>query len=246
MKKFALVDPEELKRLKMGQGSTENSREFHTVDQRLNAMARLHSNMEKTLEGGENDDLKAKLYSQAFQEFLELKDRTPSSSLFQLPTKKPELPISNITKTVPKNFRTKAEQLAEWIKQSGTMAWDETGRLIIDGKPMENTNIIDLINDALRRRTQFSPYGRDVFAENLRKKKAPHELVGNEAYWEDENGAFSTPPQHFPRQLSPSTSGKKRPPRISGVAKKILTSAKKKGRSRSFSDDINWSTDLNL
>jgi hypothetical protein len=238
MKKYALVHPEELKKWKQNEGINPVSQEYHTVDPRLNAMARLDTVMENTLESGSrmNTDQKATVYSQALQEFLDLKERGYiPRGVSQQNQMKRELGVSDIAKTVPKNFKTKAEQLAEWIKQTGTMSWDETGRLIVDGTPVDNTNIIDLINDALRRRKKFSPYGRDIFAENLKKRNAPHELVGNDIYWGEKEGPNSTSPQPSPEQATPSTSraGKRKPSRLP-------VSVQKK------SSKLNWSTDINL
>jgi hypothetical protein len=151
------------------------------------------------------------------------------------------------------------------------MAWDEEGRLIIDGKPMENTNIINLINDALRRRRKFSPEGTDIFAEQLRRRNAPHELVMNEAYWgeNDNDISFNTPkqntfdtlkqnsPQFFatpassirgktPNTIKSTKRTLKSPRVVSGVASTSLKSARKQKKPEGDAKFLNWSTDFNL
>lgn len=244
MRKFALVDPEELQRWKMAAEKPQNQQEFHTVNPRLNAMARLDTLMEKTLDSKVNEEEKARMYSQTLQEFLDLKDQGHLSvaEQFKEVKYKRELPVSDIASTVPKQFRTKAEQLAEWIKHSGTMSWDETGRLIVDGKVMENTNIIDLINDALRKRKKFAPHGRDIFVENLRKRNAPRELVGNEAYWEEEEERFSPPPPHFHPEPTPSTSSVGKIKHMHNRRKMPYS----EGKTRKKPSEENWSGDINL
>ena len=261
------------KQWKLAQETPTRLQEYHNVDPRLNAMAILDTTMENALESGSdlNTDQKATAYSQALQEFLDLKNRGYVSNIQQANDIKKQLPVSEITKTVPKVFKSKAEQLAEWIKQSGTMAWDEEGRLIIDGKPMENTNIIDLINDALRRRKKFSPEGRDIFAEQLRRRNAPHELVMNEAYWgENDNdisfntpkqNTFDTPKQNYPQffatpassirgknhtNIKPAKRTLTSPRVVSGVVNSSLKSTRKQKKPAGAAKLLNWSSDFNL
>ena len=193
MKKYVLISPEELRELKRDKLNQQKKEEYKFIDPRLNTLMRLDSSMQNTLSDSKmSDEEKAQLYAQDVQEFLAYKKQqnqpTPSFTAEQV-TPSPNInsiSTMDIVKTAPKKFQGKAERLAELLKASGKVAWDQYGRLLIDGKPMDGTNIIDLVNDAIRKRKNFNPKGRRFFAEKLRSMNAPKELVGNTSYWKEE------------------------------------------------------------
>ena len=57
-----------------------------------------------------------------------------------------------ILESVPLSYRSKAEQLLSWLENNSKITWDEEGRIKVYGKPIANSNIVDLINDTVRGR----------------------------------------------------------------------------------------------
>lgn len=228
MRKFVLISPEELARLRTNKNHQENTQEYKIVNPRLNTLMRVDNEMTSTLKNPHlSQEEKAQSYSRDLEEFLTYKNHNSVVASKEL--KSPVftgVSTLDISKTAPKTLRNKAERLAELIKDSGKISWDDRGRLIIDGEAMEGTNIIDLINDALRRRKAFVPSGRNYFAHQLRQMNAPRELVGNPSYWEEqverEGQKFVSP------EKTPTKATKRR---------RHFTKSK---------EDIDWSTDIDL
>ena len=79
--------------------------------------------------------------------------------------------------TVPKTMQAKARRLMEHIKRD--IAWTARGELIHEGVPVVGSNVVDLVNDLLRKR-KTDPTGWQPFAQ-LRAINLPMELVGNVA-----------------------------------------------------------------
>ena len=59
------------------------------------------------------------------------------------------------------------------------MSWDEDGTVKLYGKPIQGSNIIDLVNDVVRQRKGSEPTGWQLFAEGLRKLNIPQDVIGN-------------------------------------------------------------------
>lgn len=255
MKKFILMDPDELKRLKTSKEI--NSDEYKIVNPRLNAMARLNKTIEERLvDDSTSDDEKAKSFIQAFNDFLLFKNQYLNQTAYTGQLKQPSIESSDmkgisaneIGKTVPKNLRSKAERLAELLKESGKIAWDKQNRLIINGQPVEGTNIIDLINDALRRRKTFVPRGRHIFAAQLRDLNAPRELVGNVDYW-DESGESSSHDGDYVSPLKTPQKPRRRPVASGSSSRKQSVKTRRRAdwtKNRPSIEEIKWSRDINM
>ena len=80
--------------------------------------------------------------------------------------------------TVPKTMQGKARRLMERLKRN--MSWTARGELIHEGVPVAGSNVVDLVNDLLRKR-KTDPTGWQPFARHLRAMNLPIELVGNVA-----------------------------------------------------------------
>ena len=172
--------------------------EYKVVDPRLNAMARINTSIGDilTTEQGLTEETKANVVANQLGKFLHLKNRSqyPHETAWGRHMENGEgeekhegdiekgLSAHTIVKTVPGSFRRKAERLTEFLKSSGRISWSDSGRLLVNGKEIENTNIVDLVNDALRQRKKFAPPGWEIFARELRRMNAPQELVGNAKY----------------------------------------------------------------
>ena len=85
---------------------------------------------------------------------------------------------ADVVDTVPKTMQGKARRLMERLKRN--MSWTARGELIHEGVPIAGSNVVDLVNDLLRKRTT-DPTGWQPFARQLRAMNLPMELVGNVA-----------------------------------------------------------------
>ena len=85
---------------------------------------------------------------------------------------------ADVVDTVPKTMQAKARCLIEHLKRD--VAWTARGELIHKGVPVAGSNVVDLVNDLLRKR-KTDPTGWQPFARQLRAINLPMELVGNVA-----------------------------------------------------------------
>ena len=83
---------------------------------------------------------------------------------------------ADVVDTVPKTMQPKARRLMEHLKRD--VAWTSRGELIHEGVPVAGSNVVDLLNDLLRKR-KTDPTGWQPFARKLRAISLPMELVGN-------------------------------------------------------------------
>ena len=65
-------------------------------------------------------------------------------------------------------MKTRARQLVKKLKENKDLiTWDDKAQLVYQGKPVPGSNVIDLVNDALRHRKNFNPQGWRLFAKAL-------------------------------------------------------------------------------
>ena len=83
---------------------------------------------------------------------------------------------ADVVDTVPKTMQVKARRLMEHLKRD--IAWTARGELIHEGVPIVGSNVVDLVNDMLRKR-KTDPIGWQPFARQLRTINLPMELIGS-------------------------------------------------------------------
>ena len=83
---------------------------------------------------------------------------------------------ADVVDTVPKTMQVKARRLMEHLKRD--ISWTARGELIHEGVPVVGSNVVDLVNDLLRKR-KTDPIGWQPFARQLRTINLLMELVGN-------------------------------------------------------------------
>ena len=59
------------------------------------------------------------------------------------------------------------------------LSWTDRGELLHDGTPVPGSNMVDLVNDVLRKRRKSDPVGWQAFAQQHKRINLPMELVGN-------------------------------------------------------------------
>ena len=116
-------------------------------------------------------------------------------------------PSSGIEATVPKTMQAKARRLMEHLKRD--VAWTARGELIHEGVPVSGSNVVDLVNDLLRKR-KTDPTGWQPFARQLRAINLPMELVGNVARRAYIRQATTTTPSRRPAATSRAAAGSAR------------------------------------
>ena len=90
---------------------------------------------------------------------------------------------SEIIDSVPKIMRKKARRLLDKIRTGSGVEWNDRGQLLINNTVVPGSNIVDLVNDVLRKRRQFEPVGWQPFVRVLREMNVPMDLVGNPERW---------------------------------------------------------------
>ena len=86
--------------------------------------------------------------------------------------------------SVPKSMQRKAKLLIDKIKSRSDIRWNDKGELVYKRKVVPGSNIVDLVNDTMRKRKRFQPTGWEVFATGLKEANVPQELVGNPRQWD--------------------------------------------------------------
>ena len=89
-----------------------------------------------------------------------------------------------ILESVPKTMRRKTQLLLDLLRDHPNMSWDEQGTLLLNGKPVDGSHIIDLINDIIRERKHFEPRGWQTFSRGLKEVNVPQDIVGNRKRWD--------------------------------------------------------------
>ncbi len=75
-----------------------------------------------------------------------------------------ELPDSVIVETVPKKIRERAMAILNRLKtRPDVITWDKSGEVKLEGQSIPQSNISDLISDAVRGRKNFTPAGSKEF-----------------------------------------------------------------------------------
>ncbi|CAK1546863.1 unnamed protein product [Leptosia nina] len=97
------------------------------------------------------------------------------------PTKYPIYNQSQILSLIPKSYCKKGESILNILSLSkNKVNWNEdNGLVMIDGKTIPGSNIVDLINDLLRPLKNNNPIGWEDFATALKDLKIPLTYLGN-------------------------------------------------------------------
>ena len=78
-----------------------------------------------------------------------------------------------IIDSVPKTMQNHAKLLIQKLKNhSDVISWNDHGQLVLD-----NSNIVDLVNDVMRKRKDFNSDHSNTFAKALAKINVPDDLV---------------------------------------------------------------------
>ena len=186
-RKMALVDPRLLDTLRSPPPPPPAT---DTLGKKVQA---LDDEMKTILDRKDLDDgTKVTLYNQVLQRYNVLIDKRIKEPIRVVTVNESEVepgsgsegavraPISGleatVLATVPRTMQAKASRLMEHLKRD--IAWTARGELIHEGVPVVGSNVVDLVNDLLRKR-KTDPTGWQPFARQLRAINLPMALVGN-------------------------------------------------------------------
>lgn len=105
--------------------------------------------------------------------------------------------------SVPKTLRSKAAALIKHFRKNN-ITWDDKGTIAISGKSLDGSNIIDIVNSAVRtRKTSKSPEGEDILLQHLKTTNTPKEIIGNKEWLHTLDSSLSAMSSNTPVQSTP-------------------------------------------
>lgn len=174
MKKFLLVPPNHL--------ASPLTQKLTDLDKQMNDILQRPDLSESS---------KATMYSQILDKYLNYRRQ------LQEPQKVPLMDVKNtddekqmLKGTVPDfNFdliaernRKKAFNLLSYIQERIYLKWNDNGELIDSrGSTIQNSHIVDLINDLVQYKKSPAPLGSNVLIDALKGSNVPHSLIGNKS-----------------------------------------------------------------
>ena len=194
MKRMVLVPEDAVNRYEQRQRletSPIMSNMMHKDTQMLNVLQR----------DGMSDDQKQKLFNAKLERYLELRQQKdsqiPSVRVVkdekEQPVPEPAMPNAGVVDSMPPYIRQRATSLLNRLKaRPEVITWDKTGQVKIEGETIPNSNISDLVSDAMRSRKDFNRTGAKEFFQALSKLNVPKDLVRNENRWKQVMGETSS------------------------------------------------------
>ena len=167
----------------------------------VNKLSTLDSDMKSILE---RDDISVKdkvsQYNQVLHRYLQYYANPEPMQHQQFPPSLTTTPTSMATVTtslpkeedgfekelesvIPISLQRKAKALLQHIRQVPNISWSDKKEFVVDGKKVDHSHMLDLINHALRSRKKSPPVGTERFAHVLKQSNVPQELIGNPAFW---------------------------------------------------------------
>lgn len=153
-----------------------------------NNLSRLDNEMYEILNSKYYDDdyKKMKDYLQVLTRYLHFKNGERNNSFKTRPhniknkVNKENLNTYTILESIPKSYASKAVQLLNLLEKNDEIYWDESGVVTIRGNTVVDSNITELLNNALRNRKSISkPTGWEKFVEFVKEAQVPSNLLGN-------------------------------------------------------------------
>ena len=215
-------------------------------------MGELDSDMHKILLKKAEDSEKWKLYHQTLQRYLHFVNEQRKPLEISLPSINEDVKSdktdnnnddrlqNQLISVIPKKFKNTAMTLFHTLasqEDKSLLAWDSAGLVKIKDTPIPQSNIIDLISDAVRNRKTSQAAGWKSFASVLKQLHVPMDLISNTQYKQfirTQSGNGVTSIQNETRHTEPdprsSTSRHRPAPPSRAKIKSRRQSIKKKNR----------------
>lgn len=175
-----------------------NEQRIQQVDKPVETtLGKIDNNMQSILSNNSISDYdKEKLYTQKLGTYVDMRDRmappmhsttsTPTSTATftsSSPTTSNTAEFHDILSTVPKIYRPKADTFLKYLQSDKDISWDDKGQLILKGKLIPKSHVVDLMHDSLRLRKKVKrAKGWRELSHHLVGKNIPHEIIGNETW----------------------------------------------------------------
>ena len=162
---MVLVDPQQM--------GSDNRINHLLQDRAKKSLSELDKEMQQVLELDISDHDKVSCYNHILQRYLTYYEKSNRPMTVRIDESEPHLKQTYLSRIIPEQvlrltpvtFRAKAAEILDRVQESNHMSWDERGQLVIDGRPIEQSNMVDLINDVVRnRKTTTPPPGWQEFA----------------------------------------------------------------------------------
>jgi hypothetical protein len=203
-KKMVLVPHELLSNLKASQ--MRSNRHEEGLVERLED---LDSEMSSVLNSKDSVDVKFKLYQQALQRYLNLKDELRKPVYLQIDAQpvmvdvektttdaavgpnvasgetQTRLQLDAVLNSIAPTYRNQAHRLVQHLENSNAVDWNAAGELVIGGQRVLHSDIREIVKELSRKRHKAAapPSGFDVFAGELMKTNIPHNAIVNQPLW---------------------------------------------------------------
>src|ERR1700733_14651075 len=158
-KKMVLVEPRQIEKWK------------ETMTDKT--LSKLDGEMYDTLHRNGAEDEKAKIYSNSLRRYLNI-NKPDIEKKFEWEDKPEEEEVTNpidslVLETVPKKWKTHASKLLSHLKSNAKVNWSAKGELVVNDKIIPNSNIVDVVNDLMRKRSSMTaPTGWSELAKVLK------------------------------------------------------------------------------
>ena len=109
--------------------------------------------------------------------------------------------------SVPSNYRTKATSFLRYLKNN-QVHWTDDGSVVIRDQVIPGSNIIDIVNSAVRDRRKVDlPTGSVPLIQYLKGTNVPREIIGSKKLWHAASRETSSQATATPsiRPLTPPT-----------------------------------------
>jgi hypothetical protein len=107
-------------------------------------------------------------------------------------------------------MKTKAELLVRKMKAHPNIAWSEKGELKYKGETVRGSNVVDLVNDVLRKRKYFNLQGWETFGETLVEANVPQDLIYHDDRWRYISQTKRTPRSRKRQHSTPNNTKKQK------------------------------------
>lgn len=162
------------------------SRQHETTEPLVTQLSNIDQQVQDVLSmPGMPADIKHAQYNQILHRYRHLKDeqRKPLHVQLDQPQATLPVPVHNLIEGIPPRYRSKARVLADHLQRHPSdFQWSDRGELVMAGKEIPGSSIVDLVHDFVRPRETVNPApGAEEFAALLQQTNAPREGVGNNA-----------------------------------------------------------------
>lgn len=162
------------------------------AQQQLNPAVGQLTNLDQNMQNVLNtsnlpSDLKHKQYSQMMHRYQLMRDQELNKSfpvdVSRTEPSRPMIPADEIIESLPKNYKNKGRLLLSHIKRTNDIGVDDLNQVVIDGKPLEGSNITDLVFDYVKPGKQWGPTGWKEFGKALKRTNVPRQAIVNTTRW---------------------------------------------------------------